>query len=197
MESKDIVKAWEERVGRTTAHLQLKEWLTHYIEYLRKTLSDVDFKGKDVLDYACGGGFLRVAFPEIKTYTGVDITDRAIDTAQENVPDGMFIKTTPCNVSMVDKEDIFICLNMIQHLPSKEIFDKFLKDINELNVRQVILNIRAGKKVLFRDRPYHTTKDIGLACIVPAKAVETRLSNFKLTKKKKDGQFEYLYFEAK
>lgn len=200
MDNKEYVRAWQERVGRVSAHLELTDYLNGYKDYLVKHVGVLDLAEKTIVDFGCGGGWIGKYFPEIKQYIGIDIAARSIEKAKENNPNSEFFQIIPdkpfINIKNFDI-DIFICLNVIHHFPDKEYFDFFFKELNQINTKQILLNIRENEETTFRENPYATTNDIGNACKANYKDVKQKLTKFKLTEKSKNGEFLYMYFEAK
>jgi trans-aconitate methyltransferase len=78
---------------------------------LEETLSD---KPESVLDYGCGNGhtlaFFKTKWPDAK-YTGVDISDVALELAKERLPEGEFYQELPGKT----KWDVIVIMGVAEH----------------------------------------------------------------------------------
>lgn len=193
LRSDDIIRAWEERVGPMTAHIKgcvdEKQLLTLYA----KAIQRVDFSGKCVLDYGCGGGLFGeflFANTSILQYVGLDIATRSLAAAEKLLTiDNDFSEN--CNFIKIDpfstpdlsllKIDILFCMNVIQHFPTQEYLDNWIEMVNNSGIENIILHFREGP-LFFQVEPYKTTKEINLANTVPKKYIVKGLSNYKMIK---------------
>jgi len=118
----------------------------------QKFLIRFDWKGKKVLDYGIGGGYLGKALFEdhgISHYTGVDISHKALDVAETtlakyNTNDHIKLVLTPVQFSEISP-DIFVSQQVIQHFPSVDYFKDFLENVDKSNANQVMLQFRASR----------------------------------------------------
>ena len=209
MESKEYIRAWQERVGETTAHLKFDDTYLNrenlYAEYEKAAFRD-DFTGLSILDIGCGGGlFAEWLYKkyDILYYLGVDISERSIEAANKRLQ----------NISNVDLRLInpdsalklrsvggcIFCLSVIQHIPDKEYLDMFLSGLNKSEAEKLYLQIRSGEKTEFREDPYKTTHDIALACITNSAYVNKKLTKYKLDRKSEiaENGYQYLRFTLK
>lgn len=88
--------------------------------------------GDSVLDVACGNGRLIEAFKDKKiNYLGLDNSSNLIELAQKNYPDYKFIVEDMLKLDKIDnnKYDFVFCLAALQHIPSKNLRVKVLRDL--------------------------------------------------------------------
>ncbi len=85
------------------------------------------YKGKSILDAACGTGYGShfIAQNGAKSVLGIDISDEAIDFAKNNyvVPELNYIKEDCLNVKQLNKKfDLIISFETVEHLSDPELF---------------------------------------------------------------------------
>jgi SAM-dependent methyltransferase len=144
-------KAFWETCEDTFAHLEIKDWLKSYDDLTKywddEFISKLDFVGKTVMDYGIGGGYLGkylLTDKGLGKYYGVDISERSIEKARENLLD------YENSVKLLNSEenwdacscDIFISQACVQHFPGVEYLNQFLKKINTQAPSYIILQIR-------------------------------------------------------
>jgi len=153
----------------------------------------VDFKGKVVVNYGCGGGWLeKKLFQEydIKKSISFDISHKSVAFAAENLADYnaevKLIEPWEMMKSVARrKKDIFMSCECIQHFPTEEYFDSWLKMLNRQKYEWIILHYKIidkkkVKKTQFRENIYATLIDSNRACITETKFLEDRLTNYEL-----------------
>ncbi len=100
-----------------------------------KNLNQYVKKGDKVLDLGCGNGRLFQAFNKDINYTGVDLSKELINIAKqkydsENIK---FITTNALNLPFEkDYFDIVFSIAMLHHIPSKNLRNKFLKQVKKV-----------------------------------------------------------------
>jgi len=190
----DIVMAWNQRVGRTTAHLEFSEMLTqnNITEFYQKACGKIKVQGKKILDFGCGGGLLLQYLNSIEekalSYTGIDIAPRSLEAAEKNNLKSEIGYTLylihPYDLEKLknysEKIDVFVSLNVIQHFPDMAYLEYFCKNINELKIKEVILHIRYSDETCFSKTPYKTTHDINIANVTNKETIAPLLTNYKL-----------------
>lgn len=172
----DEKKYWNEIAGKGYAHLipergrDLKKDSDVLKVYTSQFLNDLEFKGKHLLEYGIGGGFLPLYLFEnrrLNKYTGIDIAQRSLNVAKktlDNYSDKCSFYLAPTDFSQF-KADIFITLACIQHFPSEEYLDTFLKNLNNSKITDIVLQIRNNKNTLFNNAYYgKEIGNVGLAC---------------------------------
>lgn len=110
-----------------------KKELWPKIKFFAKGISD----GDRVLDLACGNGRLVQAFRDKRVdYIGVDNSEKLLELAKKNYPDYEFkegdLISIFDSITRKRKYNYIFCLAALQHIPSKRLRLKVLKDIYEL-----------------------------------------------------------------
>lgn len=151
----------------TSGHLRSLETLRSFWDV--NFIDKINFKDKVVLDYGIGGGYLGQYLFEkfnIKKYYGVDIANRSLDKAKENLNQYSEVELIHTDIfyeSFNDKNiDVFVSQAVIQHFPNKEYLDKFLYKLKELSPKKIMLQIAHGSNV-FGNR-YNTENDVARVC---------------------------------
>ncbi|MFZ4632082.1 MAG: class I SAM-dependent methyltransferase [Patescibacteria group bacterium] len=88
--------------------------------------------GDNVLDVACGNGRLIEALKNKKiNYLGVDNSFNLIELAKKNYPDYKFMIGDMLNLEKIENNefDFIFCLAALQHIPSKDLRVKVLRDM--------------------------------------------------------------------
>lgn len=213
LENKEYVRAWDERVGESTAHLDYNEYLKEVDlkRFYDKVIKEIDFEKKQLLDIGCGGALFFEYLIEkeivLEAYLGIDISERSIRKAKERISDYGEVWENSSAMLMIDpvrglelikenKCNIAICLNVIQHIPDKEYFALFFKMINQSKIKQVVLHYKYNEISLFQSAPYKTTHEINLACYTNRKDIMMFLPNFKIKKETKSGENRFLFLEC-
>jgi len=190
MQYSEYKKAWNERVSEATSHIKFIGYLTKeglYSAY-RKALGNFDMNERTILDFGCGGGHLgRYLFDrfDLKKYIGLDISRRSIQATKNNLADipedkKEFILIDFENINSIAqyKPDCLISLSVLQHMPDREYYDKFIKLLNESGAGMIILQIRQWHSLQFQNEPYKTTKHINMACFTNKDRID--LTNYRL-----------------
>lgn len=199
MDSKKIDSAmrfiWE-RAGDRMAHLgERKETRDLLHKHYKEELLAVEFEGKRIIDFGCGGAMLgkyifKAASP--KCYIGYDISKASLNGARKNLK-GL----DPKKISLVylDKHawdfkardpDLIIALSVIIHFPFKSYLDNFLQSCNESGANELILMIRdTGEGVKFQERPYRDRNSAIFGCVCNEKYITENLDNYFLVAKRK------------
>ena len=158
-------KNFWESCDETFAHLEINKWLENYDELTRywteRFISKLDFNGKSVVDYGIGGGYLGKFLLDqhgVTHYTGVDISERSIASAEQNL--GAHRAKTEFLLSDRDwpatGADIFISQACIQHFPSVPYFDEFLEKLDKSGFSELMLQIRYSPNTFsLPDRPVY------------------------------------------
>lgn len=152
----EIKKKWDDsKIPSHYNHTDIDDKRNEdYKKYVVK-LSNYDFSDKVIVDYGCGGGWLGKYLLEnfnVKKYIAIDISTNSLKAAKENLKDFdnvKFIKIKNWLDLKEFKADIFISLACIQHFPSVEFLQGFLKMVNESNCNNLILQYRVNRKNLF------------------------------------------------
>lgn len=205
MNHKKIKNFWEE-CNTTFAHITTDDWLKSrenlFNLYARKIkYFNIDLDGKKIIDYGIGGGHLGMYLLsnfKIKKYIGIDIAERSIISAKENLSSHENVELFLTPVSFRDLEsDIFISLAVIQHFPSLEYLDDFLTNLNNSAAKELLLQIRYSKDNKF-SKSYETHSDVRLGCQTSPEYLSFRLNNYRLEKKsniENKNNYQYLYFK--
>lgn len=71
-----------------------------------------------ILEFGCGRGKLLGGLKNVTEKYGVDLSERAIEYARENVKDGKFIVADVCNTPFPDRYfDFVYSIEVIEHIP--------------------------------------------------------------------------------
>jgi predicted RNA methylase len=192
MRNEEIRKAWNERVGTTSAHIIIDKWLGDYKtlteNYNARILKKIDWTGKTVIDYGTGGGWCgKYLFEEkgISKYIGFDIAPRSIEHARATLngrnAELNLILTIPDFKEY--KADVFLCLAVIRHFPDKPYTDEFFQKLNRSKFKTLAISYRDGLAQEYQKSPYKTTSEIAHACKLTIDDVKKYLPKYELTHK--------------
>lgn len=191
---------------------QLKELYSFYQNGVM--WPDIDFSGKIIVDYGCGGGWLgKFLFEKtaIKKYIGVDVAERSIAFAKNNLPKTktkvQLIKIEPWDQLIFLKRkkiDILVSVACIQHFPTQEYLLIWLAELNSLKLEWIILQFHfhsaSGGKTVFREDPYNSIRDVAYACYTTKEYIAKILTNYELVGNKQNiGKLErdFAYFKRR
>lgn len=145
-------KYWNEDATNDTAHLD-----RDYVEKLRyewsQFLPSFKFVGKRVLDYGTGGGYVGEELFnrfQIGSYCGVDISNRSLEATKKTLHDfssQVDLHLVPRkNASLLRfselKPDVLVANAVIQHMPTVEYLEQFLKNVDDSQAVDVMLQFR-------------------------------------------------------
>lgn len=161
----------------------------------------LELDGKTVIDYGIGGGYfgnLILNKYDIKKYVGIDISDRSIKNAKENLvgfEDITFFDMVPDSFEGY-KADVFFCFACIQHFVSEDYLRDFLKKVNSSGISEIYLQIRCSKTPKFLG---NLVGNVYHGCVIPYTYIEKFLSGYDLTSKSEilKGNYQYLNFKEK
>jgi 2-polyprenyl-3-methyl-5-hydroxy-6-metoxy-1,4-benzoquinol methylase len=205
MEKKELINFWE-TCDPVFSHIEINDYLGDFNTLTKSWennfIGKYDFNNKVVVDYGIGGGFLGqylFSTKNIKKYIGFDISARQLAEASNNL-NGLNVDL----YNVDDKEtfndlsaDIFISQAVIQHFPDEKYLINFLKNINDSNISEVMLQIRYNKKTMFRG-DYSQKENVRLACQTNSDYILGYLTNYKLVSSKRlagKSNYEFLFFE--
>lgn len=127
-------------------YAELAEIFSHTRKYLWKDLKEFDQYVKDgdtILDLGCGNGRLFELFNDKKvSYVGVDNCEELIKIAKEKYQStsATFLVGDAVDLPFEnEKFDAIFCIAILNHIPSKELRIKVLKDIKEILKKDGIL----------------------------------------------------------
>ncbi len=111
-------------------------------------LPRVLFPGARVLDVGCAsGGFFNImrSFEPCVEYTGVDLSERAVELARERYPEARFIVTEGFGLPFEDNTfDIVHCTSVFNNEPN---YQAMLKEMYRVSNRFVLADIRLLKGI--------------------------------------------------
>ena len=205
MEKKELINFWES-CDPVFSHIEINDYLGDFgtltKSWENNFIGKYDFNDKVVVDYGIGGGFLGqylFSTKNIKKYIGFDISDRQLAEASNNL-NGLNVDL----YNVDDKEtfndlsaDIFISQAVIQHFPDEKYLINFLKNVNDSNISEVMLQIRYNKKTMFRN-DYSQRENVRLACQTNSDYILGYLTNYNLVASKRlegKSNYEFLFFE--
>lgn len=178
----DIKNFWE-TVNPFYAHLKdgkKDQYFSGYRDLIINYLEPFELRGKKIIDYGCGGGFLGLLLfneYQIKSYIGLDISERSLETAKER------LKNFNCefyesNITLKKfKTDYIFSFAVFQHIPEEKIMIDILKRFNESGVKKICLHYRYGKEIKFENQ-YEKNGNVGLCSFINSKFVSMFLSNY-------------------
>jgi 2-polyprenyl-3-methyl-5-hydroxy-6-metoxy-1,4-benzoquinol methylase len=208
--NKEYKNAWDNRVTKTTAHIDI----SHYHKdgenklfkiYEKQVLRQIKkMKNITLLDYGCGGGWLGrylLNHTAVKKYIGLDISKRSIDFAKDLLLPNKKVTLQEIALHAYNlkkyKANIIVALSVIHHFPTIDIVGEFLKQVNDSECDLFILQFREGEKVVFAEQPYKTTKEINLANELTLDFIEERLYNYVSEILSDKGKHVYIKFIKK
>uniref|UniRef100_A0A7S2DC10 Methyltransferase type 12 domain-containing protein n=1 Tax=Alexandrium andersonii TaxID=327968 RepID=A0A7S2DC10_9DINO len=153
-------------------------------------LPRVNWAGKRVLDYGIGGGYLGEVVLRnysVASYTGVDISNRALDAASKTLQpwsNKVSFHLTPVRFQPL-RPDIFVCQQVIQHFPSVPYFEEFLENVNSCGANELMLHFRQSKDgTTYSNDAYGqdkgTTRNVMFALLTSKEFIVERLTNYEL-----------------
>lgn len=149
-----------------------------------KWLNQIEWNGKSVVEYGCGGGFGgEYLFTQgISQYTGLDISPRGIAHTTRRLKGKSVDLHLVNSYSAEYKADVFITYAVIQHFPSESYVDNFFQEVNKSETPELMVQFRIGDEVLFHDSAYadETQNSVKLACILDFQFLLDRLTNYEL-----------------
>jgi len=109
-------------------------------------LSRVLFPGAKVLDVGCAsGGFYNImrSFEPHIEYTGIDLSEKAVELAMERYPEARFMVTEGFRLPFQDNEfDIVHCTSVFNNEPN---YQEMLEEMYRVSNRFVLVDIRLLK----------------------------------------------------
>ena len=111
-------------------------------------LPRVLFPGATVLDVGCAsGGFFNImrAFEPNIEYTGIDLSERAVELARERYPEARFVLTEGFELPFEDNSfDIVHCTSVFNNEPN---YQEMMKEMYRVSNRFVLVDIRLLKGI--------------------------------------------------
>lgn len=202
--AKEVKKFWE-TCTPAYAHLSASIPESEFANYQMATRNIRDFlHGKKVLDYGCGGGYFgKYLFTScgISEYTGYDIAARSIEQAKVTLSQfSERIKFHEDSQDFKKDADVLFSIACIQHFPSKEYFDTFIKNVNESDIGTLVLQIREGLINKFGAKSYDTDSygDVSRSTILNPHYVTESLDNYEFQySESANNESNYLYMGFK
>jgi hypothetical protein len=193
-------KQYWETCRRAYAHLEFSGALTSKEKlwggWEKTFVKDYNFTDKTVIDYGIGGGYLGELLHikyGIKKYIGLDIADRSLNEAEQNLSKyNCDFHKIPVDFSSLGA-DIFVSLACIQHFPSKEFYVEFMDNLNQSGVDDIVIQYRFGEALSFN--PADPIK----CCRTNCEDIENRLPNYRrtmLTDVSKKSHYQYIGLQS-
>ena len=123
---------------------------------------NIDIAGKKVLEIGCGVGYWTEYCRDsgCADYVGIDISETAVRTLQEEYPDYRFISGDVSELKMDEQFEIVLMIDVTQHIVDDEKFKKsmeFIKSSLEKNGHFVVTSWLRNK---VRDKYYEKSRGI-------------------------------------
>ena len=196
---KKMVDAWDNMVPDRGRHIDRSETQLNAFYEECMTPDFIDFKDKIIVNYGCGAGRLEKYLFEnygIKRSFSMDISTKSVAFAQKHLKkydSTVFLIEPKDYMSSVSrkKKDIFTSCAVIQHFPTEEYFDGWLKMLNKQKYEWLVLhykiidNLKGVKETIFRENVYQSLTDVVRACITETAFLKKRLTNYELYNVKK------------
>jgi SAM-dependent methyltransferase len=142
-----------------------------------------------VLDYGIGAGYLGETlfrrYP-IKSYVGVDISQKALDAAHKVLKPwnkSVELYLTPQNFSKL-KPEIFVSQQVIQHFPTVEYLTDFLQNVDASGASELMLHFRKAPDGATRANDAYTTtgnqSDVAMGLVTTNQFLEKHLPKYLL-----------------
>lgn len=181
------IKSYWEKCGLDYAHLldsgkRPKDVLQRSFSKMILNQLPYPLEGKTIIDYGIGGGFLGdllFAKHKIEKYIGIDIAERSLDRAKQ-ILHGKNVRLymAPQNFANF-KADAFFTFACVQHFPSKEYLDDFLKNLQRSKIKLIAIHFRHHDETIFNNA-YVQGGNMGLACRTNIEYISSMLSGYKL-----------------
>lgn len=186
------LKTFWETCDTTFAHLTINKHLIscenlvkNWDDYFLVNLNSIHpLANKSILDYGIGGGYLGIHLHEkyqIKKYIGVDISERQLKFASNNLQNHNIknyeLLLSPIKFNEI-KCDVFISQAVIQHFPDINYLNEFLNNINESNISLIMLQIRHKTNTLFTNNNYDNIQEVVRRCHTNHEYIQTKLTKY-------------------
>lgn len=184
------LRDWWNQCKENFAHLSLNHDWIHSEKKNRNNprslwLSNIDWKGKSVVDYGPGGGFGGAYLFEkgISKYIGLDVSDRSLKEAELRLRKFQ----DKCEFHRVDSfsreyiADVFLTHAVIQHFPTEEYTRDFFEELNKSKIPELCVQFRFSPTVKFNSKSYNFHEgEVKYACRLNLEYVRSNLSNYSL-----------------
>lgn len=147
---------WYDRTYATMPDYRQPYWRSNYYPLWTVIADRLRRDGlKQVLDIGCGPGqFAACLFDQadIRTYTGLDFSPRAIEMARVACPRGTFVvgDATTTRVHEETPHDVVICTEVLEHVPADHlVIERFTPGVRAICT---VPNFRSTSHVRYFDR---------------------------------------------
>jgi SAM-dependent methyltransferase len=186
----DYKEFWE-TCPEIFAHLTIDQWLGNeeklFTQWKTRFLNNenINLTNAKIVDYGCGGGYLgKLLLSEyvIDSYTGIDIAERSIKTAKENLKD--FVSANfSSDITKIPDCDIIVCQAVIQHLQNLQEANKVFNLFNKSKAKKLVLQLKhADSPQLYLKNEseigFYTEKNIVNRIKLPVEEVDRLLTNY-------------------
>src|SRR5512136_401571 len=203
---KEIVRAWDQRVGEWSAHITTRD-IKALHQFYENACKGIDFSGKHIVDYGAGGGlFYDWLFKNYNPlfYVGIDIADRQINILKDKIikdkrTNTKIIKIAPSiipDLNPGNSVDILVILEVVHHIPNQKYYEYLFSRINTAKIPIIIMTHKYADTTVYRAEPYKTTHDIALSCHTNYTEILKYLTEYRLSDTFENDN-KYLRFELK
>ena len=119
------VKRHFDQIAKDYDKYKTMNW--YYYDHIKKFLKENVPPGARVLEVGCGTGEL-VHFVEPRCGCGVDISERMIERAREKFPDLQFEVGEVESLSVTEKFEYVLMIDLLDHSFEQRFFDQFRQD---------------------------------------------------------------------
>lgn len=177
---------WDHTANEAFQHLD-EAYVNAHMKDWQTFLPRFEWKGKSILDYGIGGGYLgKILLRDygINHYTGVDISQKALDAAQHTLANwnaSLSLHLTPLKFSDATPT-ILVSQQVIQHFPSVEYLSSFLNNVDNSRASQLMLHFRQSKNKTtystdaYNDGGHH---DVTFALLTDVRFLKHHLKNYR------------------
>jgi len=181
------LRSFWEKCDKTFAHITADKWLVsvdNLLSSFAHNFTHFNPTNKVIVDYGIGAGYLGMYLFNnflIKKYIGIDIAQRSLDAASNNL--SLFKDKTEFFLVPVDfsslNADMFCSFAVIQHFPDQKYLDSFLTNLNNSKISELILQIRHCDRNKF-SKKYRSQKDAQFACYTNNNYISSILLNYQI-----------------
>lgn len=123
---------------------------------------NIEIAGKRVLEIGCGVGYWTEYCKDIdcKDYVGIDISETAVKTLQEKYPMYTFISGDVAELTLDEKFDVVLMIDVTQHIVDDEKFTKSMEFVKRTLNEDGCFIVTSWLENKARDKYYERSRGI-------------------------------------